>query len=292
MGTERVDRGDPDELPRTARALQKVSEIFNDLIATDDIIKVSGVWRINPARIESLSRSSSLLGSFGDGFEGPPGPPGPVGPRGATGATGPAGADGSGGSRMAVPVLGDPDWEDGGGVVPLSIRVSSPAPAPSGIVETSRLGWPVYARCTTDETVENSSTLTDSTQLQVAVTAGIWEFVLMILYSGNNAAMDFKFDLQCTAGTLEGYFRNLGNNTTADAILDQQIRVPTGANAWAAPISAGTDAADTVRYVRVHGIHSFTNDCTVKLRFANVTPALGRICTLSDGSYMAWRKVR
>lgn len=269
--------------------MDKVSDILNDLIASDDIIKVAGVWRINPALLTSFTRkSSSLLGSFGDGSEGPPGPPGPRGATGPQGATGPAGSGGS--SQSPVVVFGDSDWEDGGGISLLAVR--SAEPPPSGSTAPSRIGWPVYARCTTDETVENSSTLTDSTQLQVPVTVGIWEFVLMVLYSGNNAAMDFKFDLACTAGTLEGYFRNLGNNSTGDALLEQQIRVPTGAANWASPISAGTDAVDTVRYVRVHGMHSFTNDCIVKLRFANVTPAVGRICTLSDGSYMAWRKVR
>jgi hypothetical protein len=106
---------DPTAELRTRRALDRLVEVLNDLIASDSITKDSnGTWITNPA-ITPATASFPPSGVFemgGDQDEtkiipGPKGDTGATGATGATGPTGPAGSSGSGGSSIWMP----PDFE-------------------------------------------------------------------------------------------------------------------------------------------------------------------------------------
>lgn len=275
----------PEADTRTRRFEAAVQVILNALVRRGDIVRGPSAndWRLAPLANEDLPGGSAPPVWFGDeSVEGPMGPPGPQGIQGPQGEQGPAGS-GGGASGYYPGWIEEPE-------APFFLPAGGSGSSGSGVV-SSQVGWEYHADQAADEEVEDSSTLVDSSYLQVGVTAGIYEFVLVVLYSGNATNADFKFDLAVTAGNLNGFFRNVGDNTSADGILDQQIRVTAGTS-WAAPISGGTDASDTIRYVRVWGIHTFSADCTVKLRHAMVTAGVGKITKLRSGSYLRLRKVR
>lgn len=164
-------------------------------------------------------------------------------------------------------------------------------PAPAG----GTTEWDVEIEAPADRDVTNNAVLGPTTahpELKFSCPAGsIWKLELLLLYAGNNAASDFKMDLVLPTAT--GWFRYVGDSSTADAIL-----VNTGtrlAAALAMPaISLGTDALLTPRTLLLEGMFRAGGAVAadVQLRWANAAAAAARISRVVESSVLRGKRLK
>lgn len=160
---------------------------------------------------------------------------------------------------------------------------------PNPVAGTGGDPWTEVTK-TADQDVTNSIALTNDTDLQITVTADTYHFHMFILYSGNSAAEDYKFDFLPSTGNMSGWYRYVGSDTTADAILvSTGIRLSAAASITA--ITAGTDASDTVRQLMIEGMLRFSAGATFNLRFAQNTLTGSVHARTKKGSILRYRKL-
>lgn len=143
---------------------------------------------------------------------------------------------------------------------------------------------------TADQDVTASATLTDDTELQFTIpAAGTYDLELKILYAGNTTAGDYKCDIVPTAGSMLGFERHIGSDTTANAVLSSQTRI---AAATMTAIAAGTSAAfATIAVLKIDAMIQFSAACTVKFRFAQNTLTASTSARTLAGSVFRYRKL-
>lgn len=166
---------------------------------------------------------------------------------------------------------------------------------PSDIGEESMGAWTSETRKTADQTVTNSDTLTDDTELQRSVLMDErYLFELDIVYSGDSTAADFKAALAASAGTMEGFYSYIGRAAVASTVEASQLLAAAVAllEVPVAGQSFGTGAAHTdVKVAQVTGMLVFSADCTFKFQFAqNVATALKSVKVLR-GSRLRMKKL-
>ena len=112
----------------------------------------------------------------------------------------------------------------------------------------------------------------------------VWYVELFLLYSGNNATGDYKFDF--TFPSSSGWYRYVGDNTTANAILVSTGVRMSALTAFAAAVACGTDAAHTPRMLKLEMMLRPTADGTCQFRFANNAAAAGRTSRTVAGTVL------
>ncbi len=279
---------DPDAPKRTERALRQMADILNDLTRSGQVFRgKDGNWEIDAAATSDLPPIS-----FGISGRHRPRPfffPGIQGDTGAAGATGPSGSSG-GDSPPAI--YRHPRFRN---VFPVGIDTldlpgtSTKFLAGNGVWATpgQSSGWEVSLEQTGDESVTNSTTLTSSSYLQTAVTAGsYWYFRALILYSGDNATADIKFALTVSAGNFRGIHQWLGERSTSDAASAGQVRDGSAAT-WTTPLALGCDTTHEIRQVMFEQLAAFDSSATLSLQFAqNSAGGAGTEVTLHTGSLL------
>jgi len=150
--------------------------------------------------------------------------------------------------------------------------------------------WDVDLTKSADQVVTNNATLQNDSELSFSVNAGeTWYVQLLLSYSGNSAAGDYKCDFSFPSAS--GFFRYVGDNSTADAILvSTGVRFAAATN-FAAAVALGADAANTPRVFELDMMLRPTANGTVQFRFANNNAAAGRTSTTRAGSTLVARKL-
>lgn len=218
-----------------------------------------------------------------DGAPGSQGPQGPEGPRGLQGEAGPAGQNGSQGIQ-------GPPGQDGaaGQTGAKGDKGDQGLQGIQGPPGTPGDPWTELTK-TANQDVTASATLTTATELTFACVAGkAYHVELYLLYAGNSAAGDFKFDFALPTAT--GWYRAIASDTTADAInAPAAVRFAGVAN-WAAALACGTAAAfTTIRtgFVEMMFVAGANGNCT--LRFAQNTLTAATAARLCQGTRLRYR---
>lgn len=148
--------------------------------------------------------------------------------------------------------------------------------------------WEFTLTKSADQTVTNSDVLVDATDLLKAVLANeVWLFEFAIAYSGTNASADYKWALNCSAGTMTGCAIQ-ACLSTANAAQTTGVAFNASANAGTA---SGTDAVSGIRPLWIRAILVFTTNCNFTFQFAqNVTTAAQSVTT-KQNSIMRCKKI-
>lgn len=134
----------------------------------------------------------------------------------------------------------------------------------------------------------DGTTLTDSTNLQLAVTAGdVWHILLIIIYSAESATNDFLWDVAVSTGTMSGNGFHNGMSSTDAAVVGgiTLTELTTSAN-----ITAGTAAAHGIRAFQAEFTIVFSATATFTFRFAESTSTTG-VARLRAKSKLFSRKI-
>jgi hypothetical protein len=79
--------------------------------------------------------------------------------------------------------------------------------------------WDIIITKSSSQSVTNSVTMVDDTDLSWSVSSGeTWRFEMTILYEGTTAC-DYKCDLAMSTGTMVGWLRYAGSDSTTNAIV-------------------------------------------------------------------------
>jgi hypothetical protein len=296
---DEIDRV-PTEDTRLRRALDKMRAILNDLLRKRVIIRVSDEeWDINYPLLSQASGNSypTFLIDEHDGGDDVflRGPKGEAGAAGATGPTGPAGSgSGAGSGGWPAETIGDGMYCDAGEVALSHSQQRFNLTNDSGqflngtgqfaVIGTAN-AYDVNLSVTAPQTVTNSTTFVDATELTHSVTSGsIWWYYCWILYSGNNVSTDFKPNWHITAGTFNSIWKYNILQSQTDTFSVNFARTVGGTD-FAASAAHGTDAANTVRFAWYELMVQYSADATASFQFANVTAAgVGTSCTLEAGT--------
>lgn len=179
-----------------------------------------------------------------------------------------------------VPVVSDP----GGTPVTKKVLISD-------LMKKSAGYYDQYIVKSADQDVTNNATVQNDTDLLFAVVSGeVWYVQLLLIYSGNNATGDYKFDFGLPTAT--GWWRYVGDSTTADAInVSTGIRMA-AATALAAQVSLGTEADVTLKHT-FFGEMMFRagSSANFQFKFANASASAGRISRTGSGSILRAMKL-
>ena len=131
----------------------------------------------------------------------------------------------------------------------------------------------------------------DHTEFQFPVSAGaVYAVEWLLIYSGNNATGDFRFNFAVTGGTMDGVGYTLGD-TAADSFGG--VRAVAVNASTSGPFALGTAASLTVPRM-TNGCYSFRQNAAggvFKLQFGNNAAAGGRTSRLAAGSYLRWKQI-
>lgn len=283
----------PDAPLRTRRAIDQMVDIFNDLIREGVLVQgPGGDWTVrpDPTQLPAVSFPRPR-----EGERGKRGVRGPQGATGATGATGASGTSGGAGSRGQRGRRGeDARNRTPGGLSPLQPPGTStqflagngqwliPGGTSGGGGATA--GFDLVVSTSGDETVTNSATYVDHTELQHSVTAGsCWHYTFIFFYSGNDATKDIKINWNVTAGTFTEWHNFWTNYTTTDGFQAGQVRTNAGTD-WSAAFQMGVDGASGLRTGWLSMLALYTNDATAKLQFAETATGVGTSVTIENGT--------
>lgn len=206
---------------------------------------------------------------------------------GAVGPRGPAGMIGPPGYAAPIPEPEEPEY-------PYMI------PGPTGA--TGKLDWDITLKKIGNDTVNNSTTLADDSELQTTSLAlsSVYIMEWWVIYSGNNATGDYKFQFRLGGNVVitaqwGGY--NVNANNGLGVITAAQISTISGNDTLfpAAVMVCGTDAADSkiVNYGRawLATPSAWAGDGKFVYKFALSSAAVGRICTTYAGSIVRLKKL-
>jgi len=150
--------------------------------------------------------------------------------------------------------------------------------------------WGVVKVKSADQSVINSTTVVDDTELNWPVNSGeLWRFEIVLVYEATTAC-DFKFDLAISSGTMVGWWRYAGSDTTANAILvSTGVRYSAVANATA--VAAGGQGAGLKASILIEGIVRADATGVMKFRFAQNTQTSGVSAITKAGSTLKAKKL-
>lgn len=145
---------------------------------------------------------------------------------------------------------------------------------------------------TVDDTVTNSTTLTDDSELFFSTVAAesVWLIEGLLVYSSNDANADFKFDFSVGGATAYGSFRVDGISSGDVALSTATMTVFNQANPSAAQAVAG-DAGGSVRGVNFRGIMKFSSNTNFRIRFAQNTLTAAKDAKLKAGSILRAKRL-
>lgn len=150
--------------------------------------------------------------------------------------------------------------------------------------------WDFRATLASDQSVTNSATLVSANDIGLSVTAGdTWHIEYDIIYS-SDATGDFKFQLTAASGTIFGWWRYLGSDTTANAVLlSTGLRLNAVANTTT--IAAGGGTTTVRRSVFIESLVEFSATTTLNFQFAQNTQTSGQSAVLRQGSQIRARRL-
>lgn len=159
-----------------------------------------------------------------------------------------------------------------------------------GVVSSSE--W-VEVEATSDQDVTNSGTLTDDNELLFsAISGGLYVMELILLYSGSDATVDFKWNM--TLPGVDICLRGEGTRSSANNVFlfGQARATGTTAVILDSDVVGGTQASHGKNMMRFW-FQFIQNSATgnVRLKFANNTPAVGAVSRRLAGSILRYRRI-
>lgn len=154
----------------------------------------------------------------------------------------------------------------------------------------ARLNFVRIARQTADQSVTNSTTLTDASGLSLTGIANeVYEVAGRILYEAPTAN-DFKFALTWTSGTLP--WGMVGLVSTATGVSGDVAPTAFGAPSSGAPFTAGGAGASNQLMLLINGTWSVGGaTSTLKFQFAEFTAGAATSATLKAGSLLKLTRI-
>lgn len=147
--------------------------------------------------------------------------------------------------------------------------------------------WTEEETQASDQDVDGS-TLADSTNLQLAVTAAdVWHILLVIIYSADSAANDFLWDVAVSSGAMSGagWHSSLNASDAGQLVSLGFAEVANGTNGI-----AGTLAAHGIRVFQAEFTLRFSANGIFTFRFAENTSTTG-VARLRAGSKLFAHKI-
>jgi len=141
------------------------------------------------------------------------------------------------------------------------------------------------ARITADQTVTNSTTLVDATNLSLSIPAGTYELDYFQCSYGDVAAGG-KYNINFSTAVDASWRSSIETNNTSTASSFRIYRQSTGLTDEATNSSG---IGGTTWYGRKNGIFIAASACVVKIQFANVTAAGNTV--LQSGTYLRLRRI-
>ncbi len=153
-------------------------------------------------------------------------------------------------------------------------------------------GWDQVITSSGDESVTNSTTLVDHSELQFAVTTGsLWRIEIYGYYAASASTNDYKWNFHCSSGTMMGMIFHGGPYTTADAANVGQQRATVADLAAAITYGSGADTT-VIRTFFGHGyLGSFTANCTLSFQFAQNASGLGQSSITKAGTLLRAKRI-
>lgn len=181
----------------------------------------------------------------------------------------------------------------GSGAGPIQLIVPDPSDFTfnGNVFSLARSGdWDIVITKSALQDVLDTATLADDTELQFDITErDCWLVQLLILYGGNNATGDYKFDLSLP--NVNGWIRYIGDNDASNNILvSTGIRL-SGASALAASVALGVDGSLTPRMLFVEMMFRAGDTDLFIYQFANNAAATGRVARTYEGSVLRARRL-
>lgn len=159
------------------------------------------------------------------------------------------------------------------------------------VLELTRPGdWDFEIIKSALQDVLDTDTLEDDTELQFDLTArDCWFVQLLVLYAGNNATGDYKFNLSLP--NVNGWVRYIADSDPANAILVSTGVRLSGATALAASIPLGVDGSFTPRMLLIELMIRAGDTDSLIYQFANNGAATGRVARTYEGSILRGRRL-
>jgi len=153
--------------------------------------------------------------------------------------------------------------------------------------------WDTIVVKPSDQDVTNSNSLTDDTDLQLAVLANeVWTIRLEIIYSGSSTTGDFKCAATVSAGTMYGIYRTAVSSATNDTSSGSSTNAGDLINvSTTTSFTAGTNASDGRRNMFLDVLIRFSANGTFKFRFAQNTAVSSTHARVLAGSRLLARKL-
>jgi hypothetical protein len=175
---------------------------------------------------------------------------------------------------------------DSGLLIPTAYLPVIPASKTPAEVEA----WDQYKVKSTDQSVTNSTTLTDDSELSFQVgSAETWYFEVVILYS-SDATGDFKFVGAITAGDMLGWYRLIGTDNTANAVGTITASKYNGVATFGTALGGGSTTI--IRTAFIEGMSRMNGGTTTfKMQFAQQTQTAGQSAVMRAGSILRAKMV-
>lgn len=170
--------------------------------------------------------------------------------------------------KSAQPASGDPDLIDG--------------PKWNGL-HVGSTEWDYVIRKSSNQSVTNSTTLVDDTQLQFNVfTDQVWQFELVIVYVSDTTG-DYKFALAAPISV--AWHRSVGSDTTANAIA-VSTGVRTASTTVTASTSLGGSGSTSKKLIFIEGMFVASGNGLFRYQFAQNVQTNGQNATTQTGSLL------
>lgn len=152
--------------------------------------------------------------------------------------------------------------------------------------------WDTILVKASNDTVTNSATLTNDSELTFAVggSSEVWRFEAMILYDSTLAG-DYKCDFTGGGQTFSCVFRYMGSDNTANAVLVSTGIRDSGVTTTT-DIAAGGTSGGTTRPLLIEGIFfAFAGSATMTFRAAQNTQTGSESAITKIGSQLKLKRL-
>jgi hypothetical protein len=142
-----------------------------------------------------------------------------------------------------------------------------------------------------DQDVTNNATLQNDSELSFAVTAGIYEVELFLIYSGSDSTVDFQYGFTFPASKFTYWAQGSENVAGTGPITIAVTATLRNATNLGSTMNRGTPTGSHLQCVeRFWGMMIVTASGTVQFQFANVTAAVGAVSRRHAGTILRYRR--
>lgn len=154
--------------------------------------------------------------------------------------------------------------------------------------------WDSTAFATGDQSVTNSATLANETELVLALASGkVYRVGYYILYSANDINADYRWQFSCPVASISsGSGYTIGINNIDTILATGSAFQPCAVGAWPQSVdNMGTDGVDGIRSFFGEFLITTNAAANLQFQFANGTAGVGRVSKTRTGSFIRIKKL-